>query len=105
MMAVGPAAGVATGVLTGGFAAGAAWLAPSREVEAIRTSIERTVRIGFLGLFLANNNCTQRACGRWLPLSRAGGGLQFAADPFGFAKHPQQVPAQDLTDLVGAIAA
>jgi len=46
MIAVGPAAGVATGVLTGGFAEGVAWPAPSNEVEAIRTNVQISVRIG-----------------------------------------------------------
>jgi hypothetical protein len=63
MTAVGPVETVATGVLTGGFAAGAAWAVVSREVEAIRTRVQKGVRIEFLKMLLANHDCTKPDAG------------------------------------------
>src|SRR5882762_2985651 len=121
------------GLRTGGFGfvAGcgveAACAEPSRDVEIIRTSVCSKVRMDAPVSILASFNCTTidpvaggepgvlarpRCCYR-----RTGGrarrpsrhflfhGLQFAAHSFGLAEDADQVAAQNLADVIGAVAA
>src|SRR5882672_708670 len=101
--AAGPALGDGTGVRTGGFAEGAAWPAASREANAKRTSVEQSVRIGIPWIVLATSNCTQAACRRGLVDARSR--LHFTTDPLGLTEHAQQIPTQDLPDVVSTVPA
>src|SRR5713101_2781705 len=122
-------------VVVAGGGVEAACAAPSREVEMIRTSVCSRVRMGAPVSILASFNCTTvgpvaggvpgvparpRCCCRRMggPFDFAQGRLarrpslhslfhrsHFAADLLGVAEDAENIAAQDLADVVGAVAA
>src|ERR1700716_964153 len=128
-----PAGAEVAGLRTGGFGFVAGCgvespcAAPSRDVEIIRTSVCSKVRMDAPVSILANFNCTTIDPGlsvesRAAPPGRGAAAgargrerrpslhfllhhLHFAAHSFRFAENAQDITAQNLSDIVGAVAA